>query len=325
MQKEHINRYIPIIILLVLVTLAIFIIRDYLVAIIGAFIVAYLIYPIHKRLSKKMPEKTAAGLTLAGLLIIILLPIILIIKGIINQIYQAVQSGAITKFISVIENWGLIEKYNINIEELTNNSVNLGIKLLSTITISVATSIISLLVMIFIIYYLLINWKVLNAKVRNYIPFQNKEKLISEMAESTTKIVHGTLFIALLEAIAAAIGFWLAGIDFFLILAALVALFAFIPGGPGIIWVPALIVKLVQASYLDAVIILVFGLFISMYLDTILKTQITGKNSKINPVIMLLGVLGATPIMGLAGIVVGPLLLSYALEILEEVLNQNKN
>lgn len=325
MQKEHINRYIPIIIVLALVSISTFMIRGYLVAILGAFIVSYLVYPVHKKLAKKMPDWLAASTTLIGLFIIIFLPIVLVIREVISQIYNAIQSGTITKIISNIESWNMVQKYNINIEELTNSSLNFGVKLLSSITISVATSIISLLVMIFVIYYLLINWTTLNQKIKRYIPFENKDKLINDMGETTKKIVHGTLLLALIEAIIAAIGFWIAGIDFFLILAALVALFAFIPGGPSIIWVPVLLVKLIQSSYIDAGIILIFGLFISVYIDTILRTKVAGKDSKINPVIMLIGVMGGTPLMGLAGIVVGPLLLSYTLEILEEVLNPHSH
>ena len=74
---------------------------------------------------------------------------------------------------------------------------------------------------------------------------------------------------------------------------------------------------------LDSVIILAFGLFTSIYLDTMLRTKMSGKESNIHPIVMLLGIMGGTPLLGLAGIVVGPLLLSYTLEILEEVFNQH--
>jgi predicted PurR-regulated permease PerM len=100
-------------------------------------------------------------------------------------------------------------------------------------------------------------------------------------------------------------------------------LFGFIPGGPSIVWVPTLIVKMVQQEYIDAGIILLFGLFISIYLDTILRTKIAGKESNIHPIVMLLGVMGGTPVLGLAGIIVGPLLLSYTIEILEEILREH--
>ncbi len=323
MRKEEIHRYLPIIILLALVTVSFFIVKSYIVALIGAFILSYILYPIHKRLEKKIPSSLSALITLIGAIAIIFLPIILVIKEIVYQISLAIQSGKITEIVTKIESLEFIQKYNINIADLTNKFAEIGIKTLSSITVSVATSIVILFVMGFTMYYLLLNWPKLSSKIKRYIPFANKDKLVADMADTTKKIVHGTLLLAVIQAIVAGIGFKLAGIDFYLILATLIGLFAFIPGGPGIVWVPVLIIQLIQKNYVSAAIILVFGLFISIYLDTILRTRIAGKDSRVHPVIVLLGILGGTPIFGIAGIVVGPLLLSYTLEILEEVLSEH--
>lgn len=323
MRKEWIHRYLPIIILLALVTVSFIIIKDYVVAIIGAFIVTYLVYPIHKKLERKMPSWLAAGITLAGTILIIFIPLFFVIKEIISQIYRAIQSGALALLISKVETLEIIQKYNFNLSDLTNKFFSFGVQTLSGITLSVAASIVSLFVMIFIIYYLLLSWPKLSTRMRNYVPFDNKDKVIKDMADTTKKIVKGTLFLAFIQALVAAIGFWLAGINFYLILATLIGIFAFIPGGPAIIWVPTLIIKIIQQEYISSGIILAFGLFISIYLDTILRTKVAGKDSSIHPVVMLLGVMGGTPVLGLAGIIVGPLLLSYTLEILEEILSQH--
>ncbi|MBM3232214.1 AI-2E family transporter [Candidatus Pacearchaeota archaeon] len=323
MRKEWIHRYLPIVILLVLVTVSFIIIKDYVIAIIGAFITTYLIYPIHRKLERKMPPWLAAGITLTGTILIIFLPLFVLIKEVINQIYRAIQSGSLAFLISKIENLEIIKQYNLNLSDVTNNFFSFGINTLSSITLSVATSIVSLFVMIFIIYYLLLSWPKLCSRIRNYVPFEKKDKVIKDMSNTTKKIVKGTLFLAFIQSLVAALGFWLAGIDFYLILAALIGLFAFIPGGPAVVWVPTLIIKIIQQDYISAGIILVFGLFTSIYLDTILRTRVAGKDSGIHPAIMLLGVMGGVPLLGLTGIVVGPLLLSYTLEILEEILSEH--
>ena len=323
MRKEWIHRYLPIIILLALVAVSAIIIKDYVVAIIGAFIVTYLVYPIHKKLERKMPSWLAASITLAGTILVIFLPLFFVIKEIISQIYRAIQSGTLALLISKIETLDIIQSYNFNLSDLANKFFSFGVQTLSGITLSVAASIVSLFVMIFIIYYLLLEWPKLSTRMRNYVPFDNKDKIVKDVSETTKKIVRGTLFLAFIQALVAGIGFWLAGINFYLILATLIGIFAFIPGGPAIVWVPTLIVKIIQQDYVSSGIILVFGLFISIYLDTVLRTKVAGKDSRIHPVVMLLGVMGGTPVLGLAGIIVGPLLLSYTLEILEEVLSKH--
>ena len=323
MRNEWVHRYIPIIILLTLVSLSLFMIKSYIVPIIGALILTYLVYPVHKKLQKKLPSWLSASITLAGTILIILLPLVLIIKEIVSQIYTAIQSGTISRIITQIESLNFVQKYNINISDLTNKFFDFGVNILSNITLSVASSIISLFIMGFIMYYLLLNWPKFNSNLRKYLPFDNKNKMISDIANTTKKIIRGTLFLALIESIVAATGFWLAGIESYLLLSILIGLFAFIPGGPAIVWAPALIIKIIQGDYISSGVILLFGLFISIYIDTILRTKIGGKDSRISPIIMLLGIMGGTPLMGLAGIIVGPLLLSYTLEILEEILNQH--
>lgn len=321
MQKEDVTRYVPIIILLALVTVSFFIVRSYIVALIGAFILAYLIHPIHTKLHKKMPSSIAASITIAITLAILLIPVGWVISQLIAQTYTAIQNGAITNIITSIENLQFIQDYNINIREVINRFFSIGLNSLSKITVSVAGALVSLFVMVFAMYYLLLEWNAINRNIKKYIPFAHKDKLIEEIADATKKMVHGTLFIAIIEFVIAAIGFWLAGTPFFLVLATLIALFAFIPGGPGLIWIPVLIIEIVQQNYVSAGIILAFGLFISIYIDTIFRTKVAGKNARIHPVIVLLGILGGTPVFGLAGIVIGPLFLSYTLEILEEVLS----
>lgn len=323
MRKEWIHRYIPIIILLTLISVSLFIIKDYIVAIIGAFITAYLTYPIHKKLEKKLPSWLAASTTIGIIILIVLIPISFVIKEVISQSQKIIELGIISNIINKINNISFLQKYEFDILGVIDNLLNLGVKTIPGITLSIASSIISLFVMMFIVYYLLLTWPKINLKIRKYIPFENKDRMIREISNTTKKIVKGTLFLALLETLFAGLGFWLAGIDFYLILAILVGLFAIIPGGPAIVWVPALIVSIAQENYISSGIILFFGLFISIYLDTILRTKVAGKDSGINPMIMLLGVIGATPIFGIAGIVVGPLLLSYTLEILEEILEEH--
>ena len=93
-----------------------------------------------------MPSNVAAGITLAKIVIIILLPLTLVIKEIVSQIYGAIQSG---KVLWVIEKnrkaFGPIASYNLNLSDLTNNFLSIGVKTLSGITLSVTASLVSFL------------------------------------------------------------------------------------------------------------------------------------------------------------------------------------
>jgi len=46
-----------------------------------------------------------------------------------------------------------------------------------------------------------------------------------------------------------------------------------------------------------------------------------GEKAKINPLIMLVGIIGGISIFGVFGFIIGPLILTYTLKLINEVIN----
>ncbi len=318
MQNGHINRYILIISLLALGLISFMMIKSYLLALLSAFVIAYLIKPLHTNLEKKISKKSAAILTIIIFFGIIATPVIWTFKEIISQGYSLMENGAIETIVTSIQKIGFLKNYQI--KEGIDSLVGLGIGSLSKITSFVIGEIIYLSIMILGIYYMLIEWDSISSRLKRVIPFSNKEKLAKEIGGATSKIVHEIMLIAIIEFVIASFGFWLAGVEFFILLATLTALLAFIPGGPGIVWIPIAIYKLIGGQYISLTIVLITGIIISVYVDTIFRAKIVSKDIKIHPLVSLIGILGGTSVFGVLGIIIGPLFLSYTIKIFEEVL-----
>lgn len=318
MQKEHINKYIPIIILAALGFISFLIIKPYVLALLSAFVITYLVKPLHNNLEKRTSKKLAAILTIVVFFAIIGTPIIWTFKEVIFQGYSLIESGSASKFESLITKIEFFKDYPI--QEEINKLLGRTINSLSGITLSVISALVSLFIMIFGMYYMLIEWDSISSRIKKALPFSNKEKLSRDIAETTSKIVHGTLFIAIIELVISALGFWIAGVNFFMLFAMLTALLAFIPGGPGLVWIPLTIIKLVEKQYFNAAIILVTGLIISIYIDTIFRAKVAGKDARIHPLVAMVGILGGTSVFGILGIIIGPLFLAYTIRIFEEIL-----
>lgn len=323
MEKGFVHKYLALGAIISLMIISFLIVKSYIIALIGAFILAYLFRPWSKWIELRTSKSFAAIITIALAVLIILIPIVSVVTGLISQTYDAVQSGTVDRLIEKISKLEIIGKQSFNIKTITENFLEFGTNSLIGITFSITEFIISLSVLIFAMYYLLTEWDSICAKIKKYIPLEKKERLINNISESTKHIIRGTLMIALIEFLIATIGFWLAGNSFFLILAALIAIFTFIPGGPAIVWVPVMIFEIINKNYLDAGIILAFGLILSIYVETIFRAKVFGRNAKIHPLIAILGVLGGTTIFGISGLVIGPLFLSYTLKILEEIIGEN--
>ena len=121
----------------------------------------------------------------------------------------------------------------------------------------------------------------------------------------------GLLIIALLEGILSFIGFYLFNIPNPLVWSFLVVILAMIPMlGPTLVYVPASIFLMITGQTVDGLMLLIYSAITLGYTDNIIRHQIIKKTSKVNQVIALIGVFGGIQLMGIPGIIVGPLILS---------------
>jgi len=320
MKKEDLKQYIPIAVIIGLIIISAFIIKDFILAIISAFILAYLIKPVYARLERKMPKQLAAGLCVAIIILIMIIPVALIVGGIINQAYGSISSTTLKQYSQRISEAPLIENLNIDLEPLIQQSLQYLISLLKGVSAQIPSIAVAIFIAIFGIYYILIDWNKITSKSLKYVPSKDKKEFSKEISTITNNLVYGTLLVALIEVGVAIIGFWISGVNSFLLLSALIGIFAFIPGlGPLIVWVPLAIYYFIEGNYFSLIGVIITGLILSIYVDTVVRTQLSGKKANIHPFIVLIGIIGGVAVFGIFGFIVGPLLLSYTIKIIEEI------
>ena len=280
---------------------------------------AYLIRPIYIKVNKKLSKSLSAVVCIAIILIVILLPLGGIAGGIVNQSYGLLNNKNAVNFINNIGSFHLLSKFNINLNSLFEKGALFFISLFSSALSYIPSLIISVIVLVFGIYYILVNFDNLSTELKNYLPFQDKNKIAREIDESTKAIIHGAFLIAIIEFAIAVVGFYLSGVNSYFLPPLLIFFFAFIPGlGPTIIWITLAIYYAFTNNWATLVGVIITGLVLSIYVDTILRTKILGNSSKINPFIILIGILGGISLFGIFGFIIGPLVLIYSLKILRE-------
>ncbi|MEK6850713.1 MAG: AI-2E family transporter [Nanoarchaeota archaeon] len=317
-SNQEVRKYIFWVILVLLFVLSFWVIKPFITALISAFILAYLIEPLHKKISLKLNNKFSAIVCVIIILGIIIIPLLIVTGAIINQISfsENINFNSISKHISAFSFLN-----NLDLNSLKTKALSILLSLITSIISYLPYLIISILITLLGTYYILINWNFLSSTLEALLPFKNKKAMRKEISGITQNIVHGYLLIAILEFIVAAIGFYIAGTKAFILLACLIALFAFIPGiGPGMVWIPTLIYYIFNQNYFSAAIVLITGLTISILIETILLGKIIGKKSNISPFIFLLGVLGGVPIFGIFGFIIGPLILVYSIKIIQKTI-----
>src|SRR3989344_9698838 len=89
LQDKHLKRYSAIIILLLLAVLVFIIIRPIFLAIFGGMILAYIFYPLYRRIYSLFGEKNTAALAVCILIVLVIfVPLWFIIPVMIRQIFD---------------------------------------------------------------------------------------------------------------------------------------------------------------------------------------------------------------------------------------------
>ncbi|MEK6855618.1 MAG: AI-2E family transporter [Nanoarchaeota archaeon] len=320
-QKPNVQKTFFWITIAILLVVSFIIIRPFVISLISAFLLAFLIKPVYNWLTKYTNKPLSALICIALIILILLIPISLIANKLIYQIDYS-QANNLSLPDSVVEKINTIPFIqNIDFSSLKEKGVSLILSIASVAPSYLISLVLSLIITFIGIYYILIYWNNIVSELRALLPFKDKNKIETEISHTTTHLIHGYFLIALLEFIVSAIGFYISGVTLYLFFPFLIAIFAFIPLlGTGAVWIPLAIYYIFIGSYTAAGGIIITGIIVSILIDRILAAKIMQDKAKINPLIFILGILGGVPLFGIFGIIIGPLILTYALKFINNAI-----
>ncbi|MDP3849527.1 MAG: AI-2E family transporter [Luteolibacter sp.] len=147
---------------------------------------------------------------------------------------------------------------------------------------------------------------------------QRGRHLIKVAGNTVRGVIYGILGTAIAQALMAGLGFWIAGVPGAVLLAVLTFLFAVVPFGPPLIWVPAALWLFAQDKTGWGIFMLVWGLLGISSVDNFLRPYLISQGSKMPFALIFCGVIGGALAYGLVGVFLGPTLLAVAFRLIEE-------
>ena len=143
------------------------------------------------------------------------------------------------------------------------------------------------------------------------IPARNKMQILNSIKQNVDAFVYVTLLIGLIQAVVAGIGFFLFNIPYPLLGGMIAGILSLLPiVGPYFLYVVVGLLLLSSAQVNIAIGIIIYGLLIGSLLDYSLRPVMMSKKAKLHPMIIFIGIFGGMSIMGIIGIVIGPIILS---------------
>lgn len=320
MEKRDVKNYVFIAILAVLIYVSFKIIQPFLTALITSFLFAYLFYPLYQRLNKRIKkEYISSAITVIIMVLVFLIPAIIIADIVIKETIVIMQNeNIIEEVANRITSYTALQPILPYLESAAAKAISFLAGIAADMIVTVPAKIINLLIMIFSVFYLLIVGKDFINIMTKLLPFKNKQEVMNQIGDVAYSVVYGIFAVAVLEFVMAAIGLTLLHIKVPIIWALLVGFVIFIPMlGPFIILLPLMIAYYLMGDYYTLIGLIILWVILSIT-ETVLKPKIIGDKSKLNPVIILLGILGGVGLFGFIGLIAGPIILSLIITLVKE-------
>lgn len=219
----------------------------------------------------------------------------------------------LNNFNVLIENVEHRTGFQVNINDLVKEIPKIGTNIVQILGQSMYSMAINTLVILFLLYYMLYNYKGFDRGFREILPFKDENKQI--IAEETKMIVQanaiGIPMLAFLQGVFAYLGYWMLGVDNALFYGILTGFASVLPLiGTMVVWIPLSIVAVMSGDYTNGLLIALYGFIVIGSVDNIARFLLQKKMADIHPLITIFGVLIGIPLFGFWGVIFGPLLIS---------------
>ena len=228
----------------------------------------------------------------------------------VNKAISRVQNDTGFTFFSESSLSDLMNKISASIPKLLNDTSIL---------------ILNLAIMLFILYYMLVHGKEMENYLKRILPL--KQENIDVLASETKRIIKasalGIPLISAIQGLTATLGYFIFGVDDFILWGFITGVFAFFPVvGTMIIWVPLVLYIYATGDTWNATGLFFFSLIVTGNVDYLARITIMKNMGHVHPVVTVLGVLMGLSLFGFIGLIFGPLLINYIMLIFRIYMNE---
>ena len=306
---------------------------DGLGVLLGLFL-AFIVRPMYELLARRWPPVAAALVTVIGTTLTIALTFSVFVTIL-------VRDGTILgrKALDALGPDGGAQKISHHVTALTSrlglSSTELQAKartaiegatsraagVAESVASTTASTMLGLLFEMLTMYFVLRRWDAVVTTAQDLLPLRPDYtlKLLAEFRRVGRTTLLSTIFIGLVQGALATIGYWIVGLPEPLFFGALTTVASLVPGlGSTLVWVPASVVLALLGHVWKGLFVALWGvLVLSGIPDYVIRPRLVGGGSDELPALVtFIGLLGGTAVLGLKGLILGPVLMTMAIAVL---------
>jgi predicted PurR-regulated permease PerM len=304
--------------------LAFFILKPIILPIIFGLLFAYIFNPLYKRIKAKVKGKNISALLLVvGLIAIITIPIVFVVPIIVEQVFEtyvSLQNFNFTEFFNNFIEGSASSTIALNLDNIIGKIFSTFLSQFTNMLVNLPSLILQFAVFLFTFYFAIRDGDKLKEYISTLSPFSisTEKKFLTEFRGITNAIVFGQILIGILQGLAVGIGLLFLGVPKVLVLTVVASLVSMIPIlGSWIVWFPVSVFLFVKGEVFSGIFLLLYGFLFVSLIDNIIRPYILSKQSNLPIALSVIGTIGGLYLFGIAGILLGPLILAYVLIITE--------
>jgi len=325
MEKSHIVKQgLASLFILGIFILAFIVLKPIIIPIIFGLLFGYIFSPVYKRIKNLLGgSNIPAFILLGGLTILIVVPLIYLIPMLgrqIFEIYVLLQNTNFTEILSRFFEGDLATTMAIHLDNIFGNIFPVLVGGVSDFLRNLPVFLLQFAVFLFTFFFVVRDLDKLTAFISELSPFSpsTEKKFLKEFRGITNAIVFGQVFIGIVQGLALGAGLFFLGVPKALLLTVITCIVSIIPVlGSWLVWLPLGIILLATGKVFSGIFILLYGALFVSIIDNFLRPYFLSRSSNLPIVLSVIGTIGGLFVFGIAGLILGPLILAYVLIILE--------
>jgi predicted PurR-regulated permease PerM len=319
----------------VLLALSIFVIFPIIQPVIIGLLLAYLFNPLYKKILKLTKEKNlAAFIILLIIFFCVALPLWFLSPLIINQAFdmylylQNVDLAAIfNRILPSLITTELSKDFILTTNRLISSTASKFFISATDSLINLPILFLKLTISFFVLFFGLRDEEDIKNSLKSLSPFDKEleVKLTKNFNGITKSVVYGYIAIGVLQGVLTGIGLLIFKSPQPLFLTMIAIVGAIIPIiGAWIVWIPVSIYFFLSGNIVGAIGLFLWGAILVSWIDNILRPYIVSRKTDVSTVTVFVGMMGGLVSIGIMGLLLGPLILSYLLLLLESYKNKKE-
>ena len=302
--------------------------QTFLLTILVAAIFAGLAYPVYSRLLRAVRghRPLASALTLLLVTTLVVGPLFAMTGLVVNQAVRVTDSirPVVQRFLSEptyldqqvqrIPGIDRLGPYREQIVTSTGAVVGAVGRFLAGSLSDVATGTVTFLLhfflMLYTMFFLLMDGSAMLRSVLNHLPLTaaEKQQMTDRFVSVMRATVKGTLVIGIIQGALSGLAFWIVGIPDALFWTVVMILLSILPViGGALVWLPACLILVATGEVMEGLLLAAFCSLIVGSVDNVLRPRLVGRDTKLHDVLILFSTLGGILAFGPLGFIIGPI------------------